>query len=197
MMVKTIDMLLSEYSDYKDPYGKIRREVRNNKLFPIIRGLYETDSNTSGLFLASIINKPSYISFDYALSYYGLIPERAYLYTSATYNKRKSKYYETTFGNFFYRDVPKEVYPYGIETKIYDKYVVFIARPEKALLDKLYTLSPVSSLKELEELLFMDLRIDEELFLNLDKNLLEDLIPKYKSTNTNMLLKLIERVSVK
>lgn len=75
-MVKIIDSLLEEYKNYNDPYGKIRRDVKNNLIFPIVRGLYETDDKTSGLLLSSVIYGPSYISFDYALSYHGLIPEK-------------------------------------------------------------------------------------------------------------------------
>lgn len=193
MMIKTIDSLLDEYKEYNDPYGKIRRDVNNSLIFPIIRGLYETDEQTSGLLLASVIYGPSYISFEYALSYYGLIPERVILYTSATYNKRRSKTFKTRFGNYLYRDVPKEAYPYSIETIIYDNYVVFMASPEKALLDKLYTISPVSNLKELYDLLFEDLRIDRDMFLSLDKEVLNKLIPKYKSKNIKMLKTLIDR----
>lgn len=190
-MIKTIDNLLLKYSNYSDPYGKIRRDVKERLLFPIIRGLYETDENTAGLFLASVIYGPSYISFEYALSYHGLIPERVYLYTSATFNKRRSKFYETSFGDYSYKDIPKDAYPYGIETMLYDNYVVFMATPEKALCDKLYELSPVSNLLELNELIFLNLRVDENLFNNLNKDLLLNLIPKYKSTNLNLLEKVI------
>ena len=68
-----------------------------------------------------------------------------------------------------------------------------IATPEKALCDKLYTISPVSNLTELKELLFDDLRIDEDEFEKLDQNTLETLAPLYHSTNLNLLAKLIRR----
>jgi len=192
-MVKIIDSLLEEYKNYNDPYGKIRRDVKNNLIFPIVRGLYETDDKTSGLLLSSVIYGQSYISFDYALSYHGLIPEKVFLYTNVTFNKRRSKMFETKFGNYSYRDVPKAVYPYEIESILYDNYVVFMAKPEKALLDKLYTISPVSNKKKLKKLLFESLRIDEDRFASLDKELMIKLIPKYKSTNLNILKRLIEK----
>ena len=34
--------------------------------------------------LANVLYAPSYVSFDYALSYYGMIPERVHEITSAT-----------------------------------------------------------------------------------------------------------------
>lgn len=75
----------------------------------------------------------------------------------------------------------------------YYNYVVFMAKPEKALLDKLYTISPVSNKKELKKLLFESLRIDEDRFASLNKELMIKLIPKYKSTNLYILKRLIEK----
>ena len=43
-----------------------------------------------------------------------------------------------------------------------------IATPEKALCDKLYTLSPIKNMKELENILFNDLRIDLDEFNKLN-----------------------------
>jgi len=42
-------------------------------------------------------------------------------------------------------------------------------------------------------MLFEDLRIDREVFLSLDKELLTKLISKYKSKNLNLFMKLISR----
>jgi hypothetical protein len=68
-----------------------------------------------------------------------------------------------------------------------------IASPEKAICDKLYSLSPVASVKELKALLFEDLRIDEDDFWRLDKNDINILAPLYRSTNLKLLLKLMNR----
>ena len=66
------------------------------------RGLYETDRNAPAYLLAGSIYGPSYISFEYALSRYGLIPEAVYAVTCATFEKKKKKKYETPFGTFTY-----------------------------------------------------------------------------------------------
>lgn len=55
------------------------------------KNLYETGSTVSGYLEAAAICTPSYLSFDYALSCHGLIPEGAKIYTSATCRKRKKK----------------------------------------------------------------------------------------------------------
>lgn len=101
-MVKTINELLILYENYKDPYGKISREIKNNNLIRLVKGLYETDKNIPGYYLSTYIYGPSYLSFEFALSYHNLIPERVYVYTSASFNKNKRKIYENYFGTFTY-----------------------------------------------------------------------------------------------
>ncbi|MFA7560949.1 MAG: hypothetical protein WCY80_02455 [Candidatus Izemoplasmatales bacterium] len=191
-MIKTIEELKELYESYSDVQGKIRRDVKDGKLTHIVRGLYETDKNTPGHYLPSYIYGPSYLSFDYALFYYGFIPERVTTYTSATYNKHKTKKYITPFGNYIYKDIPKLAFPLEIKVIEENGYVYHIASKEKALCDKLYNLKPVYSVKLLKNLLFDDLRIDDTQFETLDKKKLRMLIPKYKSKNLALLGKLIK-----
>lgn len=193
-MIHSFDDLLIKFQDYTDIKGKIRREVQAGRLIPVARGLYETDQTISGKYLAGRIYGPSYLSFDFALYVYSLIPEAVYnTYTSATFDKHKTKKYQNQFGVFTYRDIPTEAYPLGVLIVEENGYSYQIATPEKALCDKLYTISPVSNLTELKELLFDDLRIDEDEFEKLDHNTLETLAPLYHSTNLNLLAKLIRR----
>lgn len=81
----------NNYKDYSNINNKISREIRNGKLYKIITGLYETNPNTPGYLLASSIYGPSYISFEYSLYYYGLIPERVTTITCATFDKKNRK----------------------------------------------------------------------------------------------------------
>ena len=193
-MIYSFDDLHIKFQDHTDIKGKIRREVQAGRLIPVARGLYETDQTISGKYLAGHIYGPSYLSFDFALYVYSLIPEAVYnTYTSATFDKRKTKKYQNHFGTFTYRDIPTEVYPLGVLIVEENGYSYQIATPEKALCDKLYTISPASNLTELKELLFDDLRIDEDEFEKLDQNTLETLAPLYHSTNLNLLAKLIRR----
>ena len=129
--------------------------------------------------------------FDYALSYYGLIPETAYNYTCATFNKRRTKIYTNHFGTYIYCDVPKRVFSLGIEIKIDGDYSYQIATPEKALCDKLYITKPVRNMSEFKMLLFQDLRIDELEFNKLNKDELIELALLYNSTNLKFLVKYI------
>lgn len=161
-------------------------------MFPVVRGIYETNRNTSGYLLASYIYGPSYLSFEYALSFHHLIPERVVNYTNATFNKRKSKTYINRFGLYTYRDIPKEAFPYFVMAYEQDTYSYFIASPEKALCDMLYVLPPVRSVIELKKLLFNDLRIDMNSFRSLNFGDIFFLTNQYVSNNLKYLKKLIE-----
>ena len=194
-MIYSFDDLAVKYKDYTNIKNKISREVHSGRLIQIARGLYETDANVSGKYLAGRILGPSYLSFDYALSLYGLIPEAIYkTYTSASFQKRKTKKFENHYGIFTYRDIPANVYPLGILLYEENGYSYQIATPEKALCDKLYTIPPVKNLAEFSALLFDDLRIDENELKKLDKDAIEKLAPLYRTNNLKFLVKFMRRM---
>lgn len=186
-MIKTTAMLIEELNQYARPADKITRLVKEGQVVPVVRGLYETDPAVSGHLLAMIIYGPSYLSFEYALSDHGLIPEAVYTFTSATFEKKKKKHYETPFGLYTYRDVPSAVFPLGVELRKEGEYSFMIATAEKALCDQLYKLSPLANYGELESLLFDDLRVDREGFNNLSVDDVTELSKKYGSTNVKKL----------
>lgn len=190
-MIKTTDELIMQYKDYSDPLGKIHRETKSGNLIPIIKGLYETDDKVPGHYLAGSIYGPSYLSFEYALAYHGLIPERVHTYTNATYNKNKTKKYNNTFGLYTYRDIPKDAFPFEVVSYVENEYSYVIASPEKALCDRLYIAPPQTSMIRLKALIFDDLRIEEDDFYNLDFNKLLFLCDLYPSTNIKLLKKII------
>jgi predicted transcriptional regulator of viral defense system len=192
MVYTTLD-LIKINKNYSDVMGKISRDLRDEKIIQLKRGLYESDKDTPGYYLASYIYGPSYLSFDYVLSISGLIPEGIYkTYMSATFKKNKKKTYSNYFGDYLYRDIPEDVFRFGVKTVIENGYSYQIANVEKALCDKLYTLKPVNNLEGLKIMLFNDLRIDENMFRKLDFDFIMKISRKYKSTNLNLLEKLIK-----
>ncbi len=193
-MLKTTAMLLNELSEYVNPEAKIRRDVRDGKIFPVVRGLYETDKDTPGYLLAGAIYGPSYLSFEYALSHYGFIPERVYAYTSATYGKKKKKLHKTDFGVFLYRDVPECIYPEGLRLEREGDRYYQIASPEKALCDKMYDMPPVGNIKEITALMLEDLRIDEGMLGELDMELLSSISDRYPSKNVKLMSKALRKM---
>ena len=192
-MILTNDIIKLNLQEYSNKDTKICREVKNGNLIKIINGLYETDSNINGYLLAGSIYGPSYLSFDFALYYYGLIPEKVTAFTSATFDKKKKKMYENQFGVFLYRDVPSNVYPLGINLIEENGYIYQIATPEKALCDKLYTLSPIKNMSELENVLYNDLRIDIDELNKFNVQDLEEIPNSYHSTNVDLLYRYMRR----
>ena len=194
-MIKTTAIMLQELNNYKNPRDKLAHVVKTKECIPVIQGLYETNPATPGYRLANTICSPSYLSFEFALSYHGLIPEAVYNFTSATFEKKKKKEFKTPFGMFTYRDVPSAAYPYGIECVSENGYTFQIASPEKALCDELYIQSPVTSQRELKELLFDGLRIDWDLFCKLNMDDILFLNSKYRCTNIQKLTKTMEKIA--
>ena len=191
-MIKTIDMLLHEYREYSNIYNKIALEEKNNNLIKLKRGLYETNKDADPFTIANVLFSPSYISFETALAYYGMIPERVYAIKSASFKKNKKKEYKNTFGLFLYHDINSNAYPYDINEIEIDGTKVMIASKEKALTDMLSIISPRNNKKELLDLLFEDLRIDEVIFDELDKCKLIELCDLYSSKTLHILKKYLE-----
>ena len=106
--------------------------------------------------------------------------------------KKKKKEYKNYFGLFLYQDINPNAYPYDIDDIEIDGVKVLIASKEKALLDLLSVLSPRNNKKELLELLFDDLRIDEVVFNELDVNKMIELCSLYSSKTLNILKRYLE-----
>lgn len=192
-MILTTGILKEQLSNYANPAGKIGRMVKNGELIPLTKGLYENNPKVSGLYLANAIYGLSYLSFNTALSYHGLIPEAVYVFSSATCDKKKKKSYSNYFGSFTYRDVPTEVFRYGIKIVEENGYSFMIATPEKALCDKLYEIPPVKNQKGLEDVLFSGMRLDHALFDKLNRADIYFIAPKYHSNNVTLLEKYLRR----
>ena len=191
-MIYTTDMLVNKFNAYTNPKAKIKRMCNNGELINVCHGLYEDDKNADSFLLHSYIYGPSYISFDYVLSMYSIIPEFGLNVTCATFGKEKNKLYNTPFGIILYRDVPKKVFPYGTQNISCNGYNYILASPEKALCDFLYSKSyQAVSLDDFVTYMFDDLRIDEVEFLKLDFTFIKEIAPLYKKSNLNYLVEYI------
>ena len=193
-MIYTTQMLMNKYRDYTNPKSKIKRLCDEGKLVHISHGIYDDDLSISNVMASSYIYGPSYVSFDYVLSSYSLISEFGLNVTCATFGKNKTKYYQTPKGLIIYRDIPKKVFPYGVERKSVDGYVYFIATKEKAFCDYLYTRPyQATSLEDFKTYLFDDLRIDIDEFELLDFNFIIKIAPLYKKKNFKYLVEYINK----
>lgn len=192
-MIYTHEALTTKFKNYKNINQKINTEIRKGNLIRIKRGLYTDSLDLDSNVIANICLNPSYISFEYALSIYALIPEKVSALTSACFNKKNNKKYIVNNIIFNYQSIPNEAYPYGIlflknENNIQYK----IATKEKALCDTLYTKYPVRFIKDLKILLFEDLRIDEYEFWKLDFNFIKSIASYYHSNTIKTLIKYVE-----
>lgn len=193
-MLKTAFQIINELSQkYKSPKNRLMLLEKNGVYHKVVKGLYETEHSVAPVLLASAVYGPSYISFESALSFWGLIPEKVVAVTSATFNKNRTKRFDTDFGLFLYRDVPKEAFPYEVYVMEEDSRNFLIAGKEKSLCDILYREEPLHSEKRLRDYIFENLRIDETEFETLDFSLLVELCELYKSTNLKLLQTFVQK----
>ena len=189
-------LILELLSKYQRPNDKISELLKSKALISIRRGLYITgpklDLPTPEPFLiANHLRGPSYVSLESALSYWNMIPERAYEISSVTI--KTSKLYKTSVGRFSYQQLKTPYYSYGIKNIEYSpKQTMLIASPEKALCDKI-VLTPkvhLRSIKQTREFLMEDLRMDSEVLSTLDTKLVELWIKNApKKSSLKMLIK--------
>ncbi len=192
-MILTTSMLKEKYINYSNDLDKIKRESKSGNIYRLTRGIYETNKNVEPYFLASSILSPSYLSFDWALSFYGLIPEKVVSVTSASLNIKKSKTYINKFGRFEFNDICTNAFSEGLTYIENGDYIVRIATKEKAICDSLAKWRVVRNISDLKELLFVDKRIDDHVFSTCDFKLMIRLASLYNKTNLNMLIKLIRK----
>jgi predicted transcriptional regulator of viral defense system len=112
------------------------RWKKAGKLLALRRGLYVlAGANAPVPVLANRIVEPSYLSGLWALSFFGMIPEAVWEFTSACRVSPRRKLYITPLGRFSYRQVK---FFGGYERLKMDRYDVLLATREKALLDTWY-----------------------------------------------------------
>ena len=116
------------------------RFKKTGRLLELRRGLYafterHRKASLTGPSVANALYQPSYLSTLWALSLYGVIPEKAVVYTSVT--PRPTKRFENSVGSFVYRSLQPALFSGFISESMMGS-PVRIATPEKALLDLMY-----------------------------------------------------------
>ena len=121
--------------------NQLKRWRVKKLLIKLKRGVFILNTNDrkftpSRGYIANQLYSPSYISLEYALNYYGLIPERVSDVTSIT--TKKTKCFRNEIGNFIYQHIKPGCFR-GFKTlKDEAGLLFFIAEPEKALIDLCY-----------------------------------------------------------
>jgi len=114
----------------------LTRAVKRGDALKFRRALYGLAAHPpSELEIANLLYRPSYISFTFALSYHHIIPETVYAITSAT--TRTTATFTALEKQFVYRRIKRAAFT-GYTAERVNNRAVWIAEPEKALVDTLY-----------------------------------------------------------
>lgn len=152
----------------------INRLIEKGVLTRIKRGVYQLGfSQVDVPKVANQLYYPSYLSFESALSRYGILSQIPYTQTFATTKRSKTMTLWETEVEF--RQLKKELFfGYKMDNGMY------IAEPEKALLDQLYMVSRGRGILNIEEL---DL-----------KKINKELLKKYARNFPSYIKKLLDKV---
>ena len=128
------------------------------KLLSLRRGMYALaepyrQAAAHPALLSNQLYTPSYISMHWALSFYGLIPEKTVAYTAVT--PRVPRTFENDFGVYRYSNL-KQKFFFGYRAVDMGGENVFVAAPEKALLDLWHLRSGVWNLDRMAEMRFQN-----------------------------------------
>ena len=185
----TTSIIESFYPDLKSAEKKVVWLEKNGYIIRLKRGLYVvnpeyTGKRLSNELIANHLYAPSYVSMSTALRYYGLIPEAVYVNQSMTVKHSRS--FQTPIGNYDYKCISREAFAVGVRTEHVADYAFLIASPEKALCD-LIANSPKLNLrymKDVENYLENDIRMDMEEFMKFDSRVLEEYIKVGKKADS-------------
>lgn len=131
-------------------------------------------------YLANILRYPSYLSLEYALSKYGIIPEGVYSLTSVTL--KSSRVYNNSLGNFIYKSIKKNLFS-NFENKDFEGKRIKMATKEKALFDYLYFRKEGS---------LDDLRINWDVFTPNEKAIFVQIIKDSEIPKMERILKILK-----
>lgn len=176
------NIVAESLTDYNSPKDKVSRMQQQGQLIRLKKGLFVVAPGVSNKTLsmeliANHLYGPSYVSFESALAYYGLIPERVHLMRSVTLKRGRN--FSTPLGEFEYLTMLAPYYSIGIKQLVFGKeYSFLIATPEKALADLIITTSGlrIQSAKAMREYLYEDLRLEFDEHENWDSDILRNCI---------------------
>lgn len=194
--------LLCLLTDYRQPRERILRMVKNNELIRLKNGFFlitdkiRQGSNTFIPYeqVANLLYGPSYVSLEWALSFYGMIPERVHTVTSMTLGRNKE--YCTPIGDFVYHRLSSFSYSIGVTQKKAADFTggFLMASPEKALADLVFITCKGLDKGQLKQELLESKRIDVECLHQLDKALLIEIAESYRAKTVNYLIDIIGRI---
>ena len=152
---------------------QLSRWVSEGKVLQIKRGLYAVarpyrNKEPHPFLIANMIKKASYISLQSALEHYNIIPEYVPKITSVTTGRPEEV--NTKLGKFIFKHLKKELFWGYKKHEIIKGTGVFIATPEKALLDLIYFTPDSDNIAYIDELRLQSTeKIDTGLLMHYSK----------------------------
>lgn len=114
----------------------INRNIKQSNILKLRKGLYMfVGERVSEKLIANRVYEPSYVSFEYALMFYSIIPETVYTITSAT--TKLTREFVINNISYSYHRIKRGAFT-GYIKKDFNGQEALIAEPEKALADYLY-----------------------------------------------------------
>jgi len=188
-------LLMDCLSSYKKPRDKLSKLIKSGDLIRVKKGLYVFGKEYrlrpySLEILANLIYGPSYVSLEYALSFYGLIPERVDRVTSIC--SKRNKLFYTDVGTFSYHYLHPSKYYVGIALLSVDEDSHFlIATKEKALADLIAKEKCIISESDAKLYLTESLRIDRTDLQSLSSEAIHEIASVYQNHNVDLLCSII------
>ncbi len=170
---------------------QLSRWVKAGKLHKLKRGLYILAEpyrkiSPHPFLIANRIKNASYVSLQSALAWYNLIPEYVPVVTSVTTTRTDT--FHNSEGSFLYRHIKKSLFAGYRSKELVNGQFVFLALPEKTLLDLIYFTPHSESREYLRELRLQNMdMINTDLLMDLS---IESGSPRLKLA-ANRLIQLI------
>ena len=175
---------LSTFNDF------INKSLKNGEIIYLKRGhyvtrlFYEAHKTETGylFFLANVLLKPSYVSLEAALQYYGFFAEAINFTVTSVTNKLPRQFKNRT-GLYVYRNITENLFT-GLKI-VKDKFEFVIALPHKAIFDYLYYHTHCFT-KNVHSDLLEELRIDTDTLSPNEKKSLIILIKRFTSIQMHL-----------
>jgi len=160
--------------------NNLHRWVKKHLIVRLRRGYYTfpeyKEKPDYAWYFANRIYKPSYISLQTALAFYGLIPEAVVQISSVS--TLKTAEFNNELASFSYNSISNKLMFGYVDKSIGDNKSILFASPEKALLDLLYLNPEYNTSDHLQ-----DLRLDYDLLHDeVDTDLLKYYAQRFQTT---------------
>jgi len=190
-------LLMSCLQRYKAPHRKITTLLQSGEIVRVKKGLYilgkqYRDEPINKALLANLIFGPSYVSQEYALQYYGLIPERVEMVTSMT--TKRNKLFDTPLGHFRYCYLNPRRFTVGVDpVNIGGNTSVLFASPEKAIADTVAQYRKLGTINDMATHLIDNMRMDEHELMHLNMERLAKINHAYRNRSVSLFYRTLKR----